>query len=170
MQKPSPSAYVPFAKRYVDLVEEGDYLSLLEKNRQVVIEFFSSLPPGKDSYRYQPDKWTLKEMLLHIADAERVFAYRALTIARGDTDALFPNMDEQLFAANADPSARTMSDIIEEFAVVRDASVFLFKYLSERQLNSEAKLFGYPVTPLGFGYIIIGHSLHHINVARERYI
>ncbi|MBA4167328.1 MAG: DinB family protein [Chitinophagaceae bacterium] len=170
MQRPTVSEYIPAAKNYVSLVPDGDLLHLLEQNKSETASFFKSVPAEREEYKYAQGKWTLKEMLLHIADAERVFAYRALTIARGDVHAVFPNMDEQLFAANTDPSGRPLSDIINEFSAVREATIFLFKYLSEKQLKSEASLFGYPVTPLGFGYIIIGHTLHHINIVKERYL
>jgi hypothetical protein len=170
MQRPTVSEYVPAAKNYVALVPDGDFMPLLEENKSDVVEFFKSIPAGKEEYRYAEGKWTLKELLLHIVDAERVFSYRALTIARGDTNAVFPNMDEQLFAANVDPSGRALPDIIDEFSAVRDSSIFLFRHLSEKQLKTESKLFGYPVTPLGFGYIIIGHTLHHIKIIKERYL
>lgn len=170
MQRPLPSEYIPATKNYVALVPEGDFLELLEANKAVVISFFREIPAGKEAHRYEASKWTIKQMLLHIADAERVFAFRALTLARGDVNAEFPNMDEQLFAANADPFARPLADIVNEFATVRDASIFLFKHLSEKQLKNEGKLFGYPVTPLGFGYVLIGHALHHIRIVKERYL
>ena len=170
MQRPSPSEYIPAAKRYIDLVPGGNFFDLLEKNKSAIIDFFSSIPVEKHEFRYQPAKWTLKEMLLHIIDAERVFSYRALTLARGDTNAVFPNMDEEMFASNTNPYNRSLSDIIIEFETVRNASVFLYKYLTELQLKTEGKLFGMPVTPLGFGYIILGHPLHHINIVKERYL
>ncbi len=170
MQTPSSSEYIPAAKRYVDLVPAGNFFELLESNRAEVAHFFSSIPLEKHEYRYQPAKWTIKEMLLHIADVERIFTYRALTIARGDIHAVFPNMDEELFAANTNPRDRSLSDIIKEFETVRDASSFLYKNLTEKQLRTEGKLFGLPVTPLGFGYMILGHPLHHINIVKERYL
>src|SRR4051794_10653830 len=118
-QRPFASEYLPAAKRYVDLVDTGNLVQLLEENKKAFIDFFRSIPKEKEEYRYAPGKWTPREMLLHIADAERVFSYRALTIARGDINAVFPNMDEELFAANADPSPRKLEDLIEEFSVVR---------------------------------------------------
>ena len=135
-----------------------------------VIEFFSGIPESKQTFRYAENKWTPKELLLHIADAERVFSFRALTLGRGDTTAVFPNMDENIFAENVDPSDRSMQDIVYEFEAVRMASIYLFNNLTPERLRTKGNLFGYPVTPYGFAYIIIGHTLHHMKIINERYL
>ncbi len=170
MQRPTESEFIPAAKNYIDLVPEGKFLDLMEQNKTQIISFFSAIPSEKENFRYSEKKWTIKQTLLHMADTERVMSFRALALSRGDVEAEFCDMDEKLYASNADPSSRSLEDILKEFITVRDASVFLFKYLSDEHFGQVGSLFGYPVTPRGFGYIIIGHALHHINIVRTRYL
>src|SRR5881398_3552787 len=104
MQKPSADEYAPSYQNYFDLVSEGDYLSLLEQNSIATIRFFENIPGEKLDYKYAEGKWTIKEVLMHILDTERVFSYRALVAARGDATTPHYRMDEELYAKNVDVS------------------------------------------------------------------
>jgi len=170
MQRPLPDEHNPYFANYIDLVEEGDFFELLKKNTEETIAFFGSLPPEKHDYRYAEGKWSLKEMLLHITDTERVFAYRALVAGRGDNVTILYSMDENMYAANGHVTNRTMADLVEEFAAVRIASEKLLANLTEEQTYFLAQQKPYPVSARALGYVMIGHIMHHIRLAKERYL
>src|SRR5690606_29008489 len=119
MQRPEQNEYKPFAARYISLVPAGDFIDIYRQNTEDVLAFFNSLPTAKHEYSYATGKWNLKEVLMHLADTERVMNYRALTGIRGDHRAVLYDMDQDLYANGADVSGRTMGDIIEEFVAVR---------------------------------------------------
>jgi uncharacterized damage-inducible protein DinB len=170
MQKPLPSEHKEYFKRYIDLVPSGNYISLLQQNTNDLIHFLSTIPVEKHEYRYTDGKWTPKEVLLHITDTERIFSYRALVALRGDSQSLLPSMDENLFAANADVSKRTMQDIIEEFNAIRIATTKLFENTTDEQSIKTANASGFHTTVRSIGYMIIGHVIHHMNIINERYL
>jgi len=154
--------------RYVNLVQEDDVRSAFG-GQEEVMNFFRSLPSDKHNYRYAAGKWTLKEMLQHIIDAERVFCYRALVFARNDTVEL-PSFDEDAYALNSNASSRDWDDLLEEFNQLRSSSMKMFTSFNEDQLNASGIASKNSITVLGLGYVIVGHVLHHVNVIRERYI
>lgn len=170
MTKPQPSEYHSFFNGYIQLVPEGDLLQLFDDNATKVKSFFSSVPKEKHDHRYQPDKWSIRQILLHLTDTERVMSYRALSIARGDSESYFPSMDENLFAKNAIVDQRSIDDLLDEFATVRKASVFLFSNLSDEQMMYTGYVMKERTTTRALGFIIAGHCLHHINVIQERYL
>lgn len=170
MQKPQPGEYNPFFEGYIRLVEAGDFHQLLQSGHDQVTGFFRSIPASKHDYAYADGKWTVKEVLLHITDTERVMQYRALTIGRGDLESNLPGMDENLFAAEADVKGRSIEDLLKEFSIVRESTRLLFMGITEKQSQFTGRANGFPVTPRALGYIILGHSLHHLNVLSERYL
>jgi uncharacterized damage-inducible protein DinB len=170
MQRPTTEEYKPYAQKYIDLVPGGDIRDVLQDNKEDVMRLFGRLPADKHNYSYAPGKWTVKQVLLHMTDVERVLCYRALVAARGDTQTIIHNMDENLYAANAPASGRTMQDLLDEFAAVRHASLHLFRHISKeestrRTTNHDGTYF----TPRSLAYFIVGHGLHHINIIKERY-
>jgi len=169
MQRPEPNEYDPNYQKYFDLIPDGDYLDLLEQNTIGTVEFFDTIPPEKHAYRYAEGKWTIKEVLMHIIDTERVFAYRALAAARGDAAPMY-RMDEELYAGNVDVSNRTMEDLISEFEVVRSGTRFLFKNITDEQSKRSCNVVTHSMSARAIGYFIIGHVLHHIGVVRVRYL
>jgi hypothetical protein len=171
MQKPSSSEYNPFSERYISLVPEAEeYFSLLDANTAETVQFFGSLSSELMNLRYKPGKWSLKEMLMHIIDTERVMSYRALVIARGDLEAVLPSMDQDVFARGVNVDNRSLEDLVEEFTIVRQATVKLLKNITGDQSVLKGNVFGYPATPRALAYIILGHVQHHLNIAREKYI
>src|SRR5262245_61021489 len=118
MQKPEANEYHPDYQQYFDSIPSGDYLQLLARNIRDMVWSFKATPPEKHDVRYEEGKWSIKEVLMHIIDAERVFAYRALAAARGDTTPVY-RMDEELYAGNVDVSDRTLPDLVDEFGTVR---------------------------------------------------
>jgi len=170
MKPPLSSEYHPFYSGYIQLVHEGNFLQLLKENSLEVNAFFSSLRKEKHEFRYAPGKWTVKRILMHVIDTERVMSYRALTIARGDVHAQLPSMDENLFAANAAVTGRTIEDLLTEFGVVRESTSLLFGYMTDAQSGNVGQVLGHAVTPRALGYVIIGHAQHHINVVKQKYL
>jgi hypothetical protein len=170
MQKPSSTEYNPYFENYINLVGEGDYFSMLEENSTKVIQFFKSIPDALHDYRYAAGKWSIKDILMHIIDTERVMTYRALVAARGDSSVVLPLMDENLYAQNADLSWRTINNLLEEFMIVRMATSHLLFNLAPHQTTFAGNAAGHPITARAVGYIILGHAQHHINVINERYL
>ncbi|MGX5819657.1 DinB family protein [Chitinophaga lutea] len=169
MARPLESDYAKYYHTYISKVKEDDLHTALRNETEAMWQFLDGIPAGKHDYAYAPGKWTVKQALQHMIDAERVFAYRALRIARNDKTPL-PGFDENEFAANARVDHRSWSDLVEEFRHVRNASVSLFESLDTEELDRRGTASDNPITVLSIGYILVGHVLHHIGVIRERYL
>lgn len=169
MQKPLPGEYGAGYQKYFDLVPEGEYLSLLKQNSIDTITFFENVPHEKLDYRYDEDKWTVKDVLMHIIDTERVFSYRGLVAARGDSSAQY-RMDEELYARNVAVMGRPIQSLIAEFKAVRGSTEQLFEYLTDEQSRRSCNIVTHPMTARAIGYFIIGHVLHHVNIVQTRYL
>jgi uncharacterized damage-inducible protein DinB len=169
MQKPSADEYAAGYQKYFDLVSEGDYLSLLKQNSIETIAFFERIPDEKLDYKYAEGKWAIKEVLMHIIDTERVFSYRGLVAARGDSSPHY-RMDEQLYASNVDVSHRTLQSLISEFKDVRASTGQLYEHLSNAQSKLRCNIVTHPMSARAIGYFLIGHIQHHLNIIKERYL
>ena len=170
MQRPLPGEYNPYFQRYFDLIPEGDLIDLLRQNGGEAVEFLLSIPQEKENYAYAEGKWNIKEVLNHINDAERIFAYRSLVAARMDGTANLSSFDENDYARNADVSHRDLKDLIEEFRILRESSIFLLCNLKEQQSSFRAQSGLYPFTARAGASFLIGHVIHHLNVLKERYL
>ena len=169
MQRPLSGEYAIGYQKYFDLVSEGDYLTLLRQNSIRTINAFENIPREKLDYRYAEDKWTVKEVLMHIIDTERVFSYRGLAAARGDTSPHY-RMDEELYAGNVDVSLRTLESLISEFKAVRASTAQLFQSLTDAQGSLRCNIVPHSMTVRAIGYFLIGHIQHHLNIVEERYL
>ncbi len=169
MPRPDLSRVPEFYHNYINLVPENNLMTAFKNQTPVVIDFLQNIPADKIDYAYAEGKWTIKEMLQHIIDAERVFCYRALRFARKDPTPL-PGFDENLFAANAKADKRKWNDLLEEFKTVRKATEWLFRSFDEQQLNETGISNNASNYVLGFGYISVGHALHHQKIIKERYL
>jgi hypothetical protein len=169
IQPPIPGEYNPYFQGYIDLVPSGNFMDVLVANTAYTVHYFENYPAEKHDYRYAPDKWNIRQMLMHIIDVERVMSYRALVAARGDDKTLLYSMDDFLYQTNSNCESRTLSDLIHEFKAVRAATEALFATITHDQSTFRANAINYPITARALGYIIAGHSLHHINVLETRY-
>ena len=169
MQKPLAGEYAPGYQEDFDFVPQGDYLSLLMQNTIETISFFEALPEEKLDYRYAADKWTIKEVFMHIIDTERVFSYRGLAAARGDESPHY-RMDEQLYASNVDVSRRSLPSLLAEFKAVRASTQLLYENLSDAQSKLLCNIVTHPMTVRAIGYFLIGHVKHHLNIIEQRYL
>jgi hypothetical protein len=169
MPRPDLSRVPDYFHRYIAQTEGDDLNEILKKQAITFTSFLQNIPAGKYDYRYGPDKWTVKEVLQHIIDTERVFAYRALCIARGEQQPL-PGFNEDDYAKNAPCADRKWSDMIEEFQAIRRSTELLFNSLDAARLEHSGIASGKPVYVLGIGFILAGHVAHHVAILKERYL
>lgn len=169
MSRPNLSRIPEWFHRYVNQVPENDLMEAMKKQTPLFIKLFESIPEDKRSYRYGPDKWTIQEMLQHIIDAERIFAYRGLCIARKDATPL-PGFDENTYADNSRADKRNWDEMMEEFKSVRRSSEILFGSFDEDQLESSGTANNNPIYVLAIGFVLVGHVNHHVTILKERYL
>ncbi|HVO35178.1 MAG TPA: DinB family protein [Gemmatimonadales bacterium] len=167
--RPASAEYVPYFARYVDLVPEGDILDLLRRQVDETAALVGTLSDRDADYRYAEGKWSIKEVIGHLADAERIFLYRALCFARGEPKEL-PGWDENEYVARAAFGARALADLVAELKAARAASVSLYAGLDQEELlrKGTANQRGYSVRAVA--YITAGHERHHCDIIRERYL
>jgi len=160
----------PFYQRYVNNVpDDGNLLIHLEDIFSETEELIQPLSEEKMNFSYAPGKWTIKDILVHLADCERIFVYRALRFSRGDETAL-PGFEESLFAEYARAGDREKEDILREFSLVREASIAFVESLSDDALNRKGTANGYLVSVRLLVNLLYGHHKHHLNILRERYL
>lgn len=169
MSKPAEGEYAPFFKRYIDLVKGETHDEIIVNHANEIHSFYNNLPGEKADHYYAEGKWTIKEILQHVIDAERIFAYRALCIARKDATPL-PSFDENNYTINSYANSRTLSLLKEEFNAVRQATSLLLQFFSPQQLNETGTSSNHAVKVNSIMYIIYGHLLHHKNILIERYL
>jgi uncharacterized damage-inducible protein DinB len=166
----SNSEYPPYYELYMsNLNSEIDLLEELEASHHYFIQFVQNIPMDKHDYRYDTGKWTIKEIIQHLIDSERVFAYRALRFSRNDTTEL-PGFDENQYAANCEANQRHLKDLLMEFSLVRHTTLALFKSFSKEALQRKGKANQVEVSVRALGFMIIGHQEHHKKVFKERYL
>ena len=169
MPRPDLSRVSEFYHGYINTVKEDDLMAGLKSSTQNLFELLRSIPPEKHDYRYADGKWTIKEVVQHMLDGERVFTYRALRFARKDNTPL-PGFDENLFAQTAKADKRSWNDLVGEFAALRKASEAMFGSFDDEQLEQQGIASESPTYVLGIGYIVAGHVNHHCQVIRDRYL
>lgn len=162
--------YAPFYKTYIDKVsDEYDLIEELEISLHRLIRFVREIPMDKFDYRYAAGKWTIKDILQHLIDAERIFAYRALRFARKDQTPL-PGFEENEYADQAEGNKRSIQDLLTELSVVRQATLSLFKTFDNDALLRIGTASNNQMSVRAFGFVIIGHQNHHEQVYQERYL
>ena len=158
-----------FFDRYINQVEDIDIVEALEKYSTIdTLLDIEKLERLGDKV-YAPGKWTIKEVIQHMTDNERVQAYRALRIARNDKTPL-PGYDETVFAANVNPSSRSLNDLLEEFAIVRKGNIILYKNINEAQQKLTGLCNNVEISVLALGFVLVGHQLHHCKIINDRYL
>jgi hypothetical protein len=169
MPRPDLSRVPEFYHGYINKVKEDDLMAGLKSSTKNLFDILKSIPAEKQDYRYADDKWTIKEVVQHMIDGERVFTYRALRFARKD-DTPLPGFDENLFAQTAKADKRNWNDLVEEFTAVRKATEAMFGSFDNDQLEATGTASGASNYVLGFGYIVAGHVNHHCGIIKERYL
>jgi hypothetical protein len=158
-----------FYRGYINLIKEEDFREAIRRNTKQFRKFLEKIPRKKYDFAYGEGKWTIREMLQHIIDSERVFTYRALTFSRKDASPL-PGFDEGPWAAQAGAATRRWKDLLEEFSAVRTATDYLYGSLSDEQLRFTGNANGRPQNAFTLGFIIPGHVAHHMKILQERYL
>ena len=166
--KPQAGEYAPFAEKYISLVAEGDIVATLEQQRRNLVLLLSGRDEADGDFRYAPEKWTVKEALGHINDTERIFAYRALRIARGDKTPL-AGFEQDDYVLGSGHNQCALSDLIEDFIAVRRASVSLFRNLPEDAWTRRGVANNHDFSVRALAYMVAGHELHHSKILTEKY-
>lgn len=165
----SKSEYSSFNATYIDALEDLSLIEGLEKGLSQMVSFISNIPPEKLEFRYAEGKWTIKDIFLHLIDAERIFAYRALRIGRGDKT-LLAGFEENDYVPNANANARSIESLVEEFQLVRKSTLLLFVYFSDEQLKYLGTSSNNIISVRAIGFLISGHQNHHLKIIEERYL
>lgn len=168
MKRPEPSEYAEFYATYISKVPGTDVLGVLESQRLQMQRLFKGRSERDGSFSYAPGKWTVKEVLGHITDTERIFTYRALRIARGDQTPL-PGFEQDDFVKNGAFNERTLVDLAEEFVLVRSASFALFRSFPDSAWPRRGVASQKEVTVRALAFITAGHQIHHRLILEERY-
>lgn len=169
MPRPDLSRVPVFYHNYINQVPEDDLTTGFKNGTAAFIKLIESIPDAKHDHKYAEGKWTIREVLQHIIDAERVFDYRALRFARKDPTPL-PGFDENLFAKTAKADKRNWDDLVNEFKSLRQSSEYLFGSFDKEQLEASGISNNHSVYVLAWGYIVIGHCIHHMRIIQERYL
>jgi len=168
--KPQAGEFPAYASMYIDLIpNDGRLLQHLEHNYASSRKLIQSIPEGKLYYRYAEGKWTIKEILVHIIDDERIYAYRALRFARKDKTEL-PGFEQEDYAANSNANGRSIESILHEFETVRKSTISLFENFTEEMFSRSGIANGNNVSVRALGYHIAGHEKHHVNIIKDRYL
>lgn len=167
--RPAEGEYLPYYGRYIALVPDGDILDILAGQRAAALDLLRGLPEAKGDFQYAPDKWTVKELVGHVTDAERIFAYRALRFGRNDVTPL-AGFEENDYVRDASFGDYPLADLADEFGAVREATIHLFKHLGGVAPMRRGPANGVEISARALAYIIAGHELHHLNVLRTRYL
>jgi len=169
LTRPGADEFAPYYATYIDKVTEPDVIAALATLRQTTASLLAGLSESQAGYRYAPGKWTLREVVGHVVDAERIFAYRLLRIARGDETPL-AGFDENAYVPAGQFERRPLADVAAELGAVRDATLALVRSVTVDAWSRRGTASGKPVSARALAYIIAGHERHHLSVLRERYV
>ncbi len=167
--RPQSGEYLPYYAQYISKVNGGDLFAVMQATHRETQTLLGSLSDEQLQYRYAEGKWTIKDIVGHLIDAERIFAYRALRFARKDATDL-AGFDENSYVPTSNANERSIHDLLAEFTVVRAATFALFKSFSEEMLTLSGTANNNPISVRALAYIIGGHEIHHLAVIKERYI
>lgn len=167
-QKPPVEEYPVYYQIYFDQISNTPLLDLLESNRVEMLSWVDQLKEEKGDYRYQEGKWTIKEVLYHIMDAERIFAFRALSFARKETTPV-PFYDHNAYVDQLDIDHLSLKEIMIEFDALRKSSIALIRNLKDAALMATGMVGEFPLSTRGAGYIIAAHAHHHLNIFKQKY-
>ena len=167
--RPSKNDYAEYYHNYIQELESDNILEILEKQLNENLELFNTISEEKANTSYDAGKWSVKELLGHMIDTERIFAYRALCIARGEKQSL-PGMEQDDYVKEAEFNKRSFKSLVDEYGLLRRSDLSLFHSFGEKELNKRGTANNSDVTVRAILFIIAGHELHHIKVLKERYL
>ncbi|WNC12733.1 DinB family protein [Brevibacillus brevis] len=168
MKRPTNEEHIAYYGKYVNLVPEGDLLLQLSRQMEETVQMLSGLTEEQENYRYAPGKWSVKEVLGHLIDTERIMSYRLLRIARGDQTPL-AGYDDEAYVAEGEFSSRRMSELLDEYKAVRQSTIAMFKGVPARAWERTGVANNSHCSARALAYIIAGHELHHGILLKDRY-
>jgi hypothetical protein len=166
--RPAESEHAPYYGRYVSLVAEDDAIAALERQVDEIRRLVASVPADRETFRYGPDKWSVRQVIGHLVDGERVFGYRAFCISRGEQAAL-PSFDENAYVAESRYDEIPLPELGRELLAVRDANLVALRRLDAGAWTRMGSASGKPVSVRALGFVMVGHVRHHAAILRERY-
>jgi uncharacterized damage-inducible protein DinB len=167
--RPRPGEYSPYFDRYLEPLPDGDVLALLRLQGEQTSARLLGVPAALGAHRYAPGKWSVRQVIGHIVDTERVFTYRALRFSRGDATPL-PGFEQDDYVENGGFDDRAVTDLVKEFQAVRAASIALFEGMSQEMLGRRGIASGAELTVRAIPWIVAGHERHHVAILEERYL
>lgn len=167
--KPTDNEYAPYYAKYISLVTEGDILAAMEQQPDEVSRIASAFPAGREQHRYEKGKWSVREVLGHLLDSERVFGFRAFCFSRGEKAPL-PSFDENMYVERSHYDEAPLAELVAAFHALRKSNIAFLRRLEENQWREIGTASGYPVSVRALAWIMVGHARHHLNVLRDRYI
>jgi len=167
--KPESNEHDPYYRKYIDRVPDGDIAATLGSQVESTLAFLRSVSEENAGRSYAAGKWTMKQVLGHLIDSERIFAYRALCVGRNDKTWL-PGFEQDDYVANAHFNGRTLESFIEELAAVRRATVNLFKHFTDEEWQRRGIANQQEISARAIAYIVAGHELHHLEILKSRYL
>lgn len=167
--RPKADEHVPYYSTYIDRVPDGDIIEMLDRQNPETLAFLRGIPEARIDYRYAPEKWSIRQMVGHLVDGERVFQYRAWRFSRADQTPV-PGFEENDYVANAPFEKVSMNDLIDELEHMRRATVHMFKNMDEEALSRRGTANGAGVSVRAIAWIMAGHIDHHMQVLRDRYL
>ena len=168
-RRPAADEYSAYYSGYISRVPDGDIVETLASQITTTAPFLRSLPESVGDHRYGPGKWSIREVIGHMSDAERVFAYRALRFSRGDETPV-PGFDENHYVANGRFGSRSLEDLTSEFEHIRHATVHLLRGLDEESMSRRGSANNNEVSVRALAFILAGHEQHHLEILRTRYL
>lgn len=168
VDRPQASEYVPYMERYISLVPDGELLALMSQQAKSTYDDLKRISEEQSYHRYAPDKWTIKEVVGHMADTERIFAYRMLCIARGEQASL-PGFDENAYVGGGHFNKLAFDALVEELAGVRQSTISLCRTIHDEAWTRIGSANGNPISVRALAYSLLGHELHHLNIVKDRY-
>jgi hypothetical protein len=169
MSRPEKNEYGEYYETYVSLVQEADIVPVLERQLEEVNNLLSGISEDRALHAYAPGKWTIKELIGHLTDGERIFAYRALRVSRDDKTPM-EGFEQEGYIENANFNQMPLADLIDEFALSRKANLIFFKNLTDEAWLRTGTASNAPVTVRSLAYIMAGHVRHHVNILQSRYL
>ena len=166
--RPQPDEYAGHFGRYIDGVPDGDVVALLESQGNATQQLLASIAEEKGSFRYEPGKWSIKQVVGHITDAERVFSYRLMAIARGEKQSL-PGFEENDYVEAGNFDARPLAELAEGLAATRRATLALVRSLDDAAWDRRGVASNNPISARALAWVTAGHERHHVKILRERY-
>jgi len=161
--------YAPFYKNYIKSLGTVDLFEILNNSLEDLLLTIKHLPEEKLHFSYQEGKWTIKELVQHIIDAERVLSYRALRFSRNDSTDL-QGFNEDWYVENSNGNDRNIEDLLNEFSFVRNSTISLFKSFSDQMFTLSGSINGSDMSVRALGFIIAGHQIHHLKIIKEKYL